>query len=103
VTLSLADSLPRLTGAVRIDVFATREVTIGRRRKPTTVCVGWQGWNADPIMADRMARLPGSGSFYWPGAIRALTAAKRLLREDETIHQIKIETISGQEIARVYR
>lgn len=99
----LADSLPHLTGAVRMNVFATRDVAKGKRHKIRTIGVGWQGWNADPVMADKMARLPGSGSFYWQGTINALSAAKRMFRDDSTVHQIAIETISGQPIARLYR
>ena len=84
----------------RLDVFATR--TVGTR-KPRTIGVAWQGWNADARMENRMARLAGSGSFYWDGALNAAVAAKRIIREDATIHQIKIETIGGREIGRVYR
>lgn len=99
----LADTLPRLTGAVRLNIFATRQLASGRRRKPQSAGVGWQGWNPDALMADKMARLSGSGSFYWQGAINALVAAKRMMRDDSTIHQVAIETISGQPIARLYR
>lgn len=64
---------------------------------------GYQGWNPDPAMEARMARLPGSGSFYWPSAKACYKAADRFLRSNKKIHQIKIETISGQEIGRIYR
>jgi hypothetical protein len=36
-------------------------------------------------------------------AIRVLVAAKAAMRADPSIHQIKLETISGQEIGRLYR
>jgi hypothetical protein len=101
MTIRLNDSLPKLTGAIRFSVFATRTIGSGKRAK-TTIGVGWQGWNNDPRMEEAMARLPGQGSFYWAGAIQAMHAAKRAFA-DLAVHQIKIETISGQEIARIYR
>ncbi len=103
--LSLEEDLPRLTVPVRIMVFATQHTVVrkGRKLQTGTNRVAWQGWNADPIMADRMARLPGSGSFYWSGAIKALQAGRTMLRDDPTVDQIKIETISGREIGRLYR
>lgn len=97
----LTDDVPRLTGAVRMDVFATR--TVRRGRRTVTQGVGWHGWNADPALERAHARLPGSGSFYWHGAVQAYAAARRMLRDDPTIHQIKLETISGREIGRFYR
>jgi len=95
--LHLADELPSLLVPARVTCFGTRQI---RRR---TMGVGWQGWNDDPRMADRMARLPGSGSFYWPGAWQAYRAARAMMRDDATITQAKIETISGREIGRIYR
>jgi hypothetical protein len=97
----LTDDLPRLTGAVRMDVFATR--TIGRGKRARLQGAAWQGWNPDPALETAHARLPGAGSFYWHGAIQAAAAARRMLRDDPTIHQIKLETISGREIGRFYR
>ena len=85
----------------RMDVFGSREIGKGKRRK--VVRVGWQGWNPDSSMERQMARLDGAGSFYWPGAIRVLSAAKAMMQADATIDQVKIETISGMEIGRVYR
>jgi|GEM_PF-7041282 len=64
---------------------------------------GYQGWNSDPMMEERMARLPGSGSFYWPSAEACYEAAVRLIRGNKEIHQIKIETISGREVGRIWR
>ena len=96
-----ADELPGLLVPMRMNVFGTR--TVLKRRKPVEVGVGWQGWNASPTMEQRMARLPGSGSFYWHGAIQAVTAAKSMMTADPTIHQIAIETISGRPVGRLYR
>lgn len=87
----------------RMDVFADRDVPVGKRGKVVRRVVGWQGWNPDPSMEQRMARLQGAGSFYWPNAIRVLAAARQMMHADETIQQIKLETISGQEIGRVWR
>lgn len=86
----------------RMDVFATCDVPVGKRGKVKRQGCGWQAWNADPIMEQRSARLPGAGSFYWPNAIQAVMAAKRLIGTDPSIHQITIETISATEIARIY-
>lgn len=93
---------PRLTGPIRMVVFSTRMAGQGKRRR-NLGCACWQAWNADPRMEMAMARLRGSGSFYWFGAITALVAAERMLRDDPQIHQIKLETISGVEIGRWYR
>lgn len=95
------DSNPSLLVPTRMDVFST--ITVVKGRKPRQVSVGWQAWNQDPAMETRMTRLRGSGSFYWPNALRAYLAARQLMRENMAVHQIKIETISGVEIARLYR
>lgn len=99
----LADTLPGLLVPVRMDVFATRPMLKRKRGKPVDVACAWQGWNADTRMEQQMARLKGAGSFYWQGAIQALVAAKRTMRDDVSVQQIKLETISGREIARLYR
>ncbi len=96
------DTTPRLTGLVRMDVFGTVE-TRTRRGKVKTVGAGWQAWNADPRLETATARLSRQGSFYWHGAISAYAEAKRILRDDPRVHQIKLETISGVEIGRIYR
>jgi hypothetical protein len=101
--LSLADDLPRLTVPVRLDVFATRDLPKGRGKRLVSTGVAWQGWNADPVMEHALSRLRGQGSFYWPGAVRALAAARSMMATDDTVHQIKLETISGREIGRLWR
>ena len=95
----------RINAECRIDVFATREVVKGKGKRARTITqgIGWQGWNADPEQERKHARLVGSGSFYWPGALPAYLAAKRMMSKDTTIHQVKIETISGREVGRIYR
>lgn len=92
---------PRLTGLVRLDIFATRTIRKGKR--DIVQGVGWQGWNPDPRLETACVRLPGSGSFYWQGAVKALMAAREMMAADTTIHQVKIETISGVEVGRAYR
>ncbi len=99
--LSLADELPTLLAPTRLTVFAQR--TVGRGKKAAVRGVAWQGWNADATMEARMARLQGGGSFYWPNALRAYFAACDMMRADATITQVKVETISGAEVARIYR
>lgn len=68
-----------------------------------TKAYGYQGWNPDPVMEEKMARLRGSGSFYWGSAKEAYKAAFGMMRKDPAIEQIKIETISGREVGRLYR
>lgn len=70
----------------RIDVF--------------TAHYGYQAWNPDVVMEKAMARLPGSGSFYWPTAREAYREAVRLLKRGA--RQAKIETISGRPVCRLY-
>jgi hypothetical protein len=100
-----SDDPHTLLAPTRMDVFATRERTIGKGKRAKTVAqgVGYQAWNDCPKMESAMARLQGAGSFYWPNAWRAYQAAKRILASDASVHQIKIETISGREIGRLYR
>ncbi len=103
---------PTLLVPTRFVVFAKQLTTVrDRSRKATrTLCpitfktreVAWQGWNADPAMETRMTRLQGAGSFYWPNALRAYLTARNMVRADSRIHQVKIETISGHEIGRIY-
>ena len=101
--LSLEHSLPSLLVPCRMNVFATRDVPIGKRGKVRSRGVAWQGWNPDPTMEQRMARLQGAGSFYWPNALRAYISARDAMLADSSIEQIQIETISGREIGRMYR
>lgn len=97
----LADELPRLTGECRIDFFGT--ITIAKGKRIKTLPAAWQGWNPDPVLEGRMARLKGSGSFYWAGAVKAFAAVRKAMATDASITQAKIETISGREVGRVYR
>jgi hypothetical protein len=90
-------------------VFGIVAVATGRptKKRPYTPIAfkpaGWQAWNSDPVMEHRTARLKGAGSFYWQGAVKALAEARRIIDSAPSVHQIKIETISGREIGRLYR
>jgi hypothetical protein len=64
--------------------------------------VAWQDWNPDRRMERRMARLPETGSFYWPCPRDAWRRARVMLRTLGVV-QVKVETISGREIGRLYR
>lgn len=107
IRISLAESFERarLLAPARCWIYATRPVRLsGHNRKRTTAQgVAWQGWNPDPRMEAAQARLLGSGSFYWPCAFACVQAGKLAMRADVTIEQITIETISGVEVARLYR
>ena len=102
---------PSLLVPTRMDVFGIVVRPTGKPRTnakhPFTpiqfLPAGWQGWNADGTMESRMSRLPSSGSFYWNGAVLAVCAAKRMMQKNRAISQIKIETISGVEVARMYQ
>lgn len=89
----------------RLDVFATRYVIKGRgrSRRPVAQRVAWQGWNVDARQERAHARLPGSGSFYWPTPRAAYRAALVMLRQDETIEAVRIEGIGAQPVAYVRR
>lgn len=78
----------------RLMVFTTIKI---RKR---SVCVGWQDWNDAPRMERKMARLSGSGSFYYPSPRAAWRRAVVLVQRGA--EQVKVETISGREIGRVY-
>ena len=80
----------------RVIVFADRK--IGRRGRG----VAWQAHNADPRMERVMGRLRGSGSFYWANPRKAWRRACVALREPG-VHQVKVETIGGREVGRLWR
>jgi len=110
-TLRLEEYRPgALLAPARMNVFGD-VLRVRRGKASARLCAirvellqaGWQGWNPDGAMEAHMARLPGSGSFYWPCAWRAYLAARRVMRECPEVSQVAIETISGQPIARVYR
>jgi len=87
-----------MTGSVpcRVVVFADQRV--GRRVRG----VAWQAHNADRRMERAMGRLRGSGSFYWASPRKAWRRARVALREPG-VRQVKVETISGREVGRLWR
>lgn len=90
------------TRLARIDVFGP--VTIRKARGKTRIVqAAWQAHNPSRRMEKRMARLSGSGSFYWPSVRDALRRAQVILREDPSVQSARVETISGRSVAIVGR
>lgn len=100
--LILDDEPTRYTVPIRLDVFATATTPATRRRAARSHGVAWQAFNPDDSVAAELGR-PGFGSFYWRGAVQAFAAAQRIMLSDPRVHQIKLETISGRPIGRLYR
>lgn len=98
--LILDDEPTRYTALVRLDIFATVERTT--KCKTQRCGVAWQAFNPDDSVAAELGR-PGFGSFYWRGAVQAFAAAQRIMLSDPRVQQIKLETISGRPIGRLYR
>ena len=80
----------------RIVVFATG--AIGHRKK--VVGYGYMGWT--PHQAYREARLPGAGSFLYPGLHAAYQAAQAYLALPET-HQVSIRTNQDRSVYRYFK
>lgn len=88
-----------------VKVFATHSQTVGKgkRQRIKVTGYGYMGWNANEgVYYHESARLPGSGSFVYPGFIRAFEAAQAYLRLPET-HQVAIATNSGQPVYRYFK
>lgn len=87
----------------RIQVFGTREVTIGKgkRAKVTRQGFGYDLWNPDYETSVRAGR-PGFGSFYWYGLDVARRAALDALMQ-EGIDQVAIKTNQEKRIATLYK
>jgi hypothetical protein len=82
----------------RVIVFATNTRTVGKgkRQRTETTGYGFQSWT--PIQFfDAGPRLPGAGSFLYPGALRAIQAARKHLREPE-VHQVQIRTNQDRKV-----
>ena len=80
----------------RIVVFATG--IIGRRKKP--VAYGYMGWT--PHQAYQEARLPGAGSFLYPGLHAVCRAAMHYLQLPET-HQVSIRTNQDRSVYQFFK
>jgi hypothetical protein len=89
---------------LRVNVFVRPEGKSRRRRCAPLAARGYayQLHNADLRIERAMGRLEGSGSFYWDNPRRAYRAAVVALRKLGAV-QVKIETISGRPVARLYR
>ena len=84
----------------RLAIFAAvyRPTRLYKGRGPThkgaytaieIIGVGWLGWTAD--QAAEPARLIGSGTFLYYGALRALIAVRQAFR-DPRVRQVQIRT-----------
>lgn len=89
----------------RLDIFATLNVRQGRGKKSRLVSqrIGWQAWNECVKQEIIHGRLKGSGSFYWPSLRAAYRRAIVIMRKDDTVDAIRIDTISGHHIGYVRR
>ena len=63
----------------------------------------YYGHNPDKRIEKEMARLKGSGSFYWNSAKKAHKKVIREFKKNFILKQAKIETISGKMVARLYK
>jgi hypothetical protein len=79
----------------RIIVAATGQRTVGRGKWQRTQTIGYAvvAWNGDDEARKLFdpGRLPGAGTFCWPG----LTAARRAALAqfaDPTVHQVQVRT-----------
>lgn len=72
------------------------------QRGKKQIHAAWDDWNPDPVMESRMARLKGAGSFYWPNQRDAWRRARVVVREPG-VTQVKVETISGRFVGRLYQ
>lgn len=82
-----------MAASCRITVF-TKPTGKGKKARGSA----YQLWNPD----FDSPTLLGSGSLYWPSAKAAWGRARQLLRQDKAVEQVKIETISGREVGRLY-
>jgi hypothetical protein len=75
----------------RVIVFGTSTRTIGRGKRQRTETRGYafHGWTPD--QSAEPSRMPGSGTFCYAGAIRAIVAARAYLARPG-INQVQIRT-----------
>lgn len=86
----------------RIVVFAlvTRNVGRGKRQKSVSCRCGFVAWT--PEQHYQEARLPGAGSFCWPGIHAARAEALRQLSEP-TVCQVSIRTNQDRPVYRYFK
>ena len=88
----------------RVIVFMQGTRTTGRGAKRKTVITGsaFVAWNPDHTV--EIARLPGSGSFIWPGIHAARRIAMHYLGMlGDTYHQVSIRTNQDREVYRFFK
>ena len=87
----------------RIQIFAVRYRPVRRRRTYTEIelaHVGWDGWN--PVQHYQEARLPGAGSFLYPGMHAVYRAAMEALAQPG-VHQVSIRTNQDRQVYRYFK
>lgn len=86
----------------RIDVFGTSEIEIKKGKRARKERRGWaiQAWN--PVNHFEPGRLPGAGSFLFPGLHAARSTALLYFQQPE-IEQVSIRTNQDKEVFRFWR
>lgn len=86
----------------RIVVFATGTKTVGKGKRQRTVptSYGYMGWTETQHYQE--ARLPGAGSFLYPGMHAVRQAAMAYLALPET-HQVSIRTNQDKAVYRYFK
>lgn len=90
----------------RLVVFATgtRVHGKGKRQRTETIGYGYISWNADEVARNMYdpGRLPGSGTFCYPGMYAAREAALRELSKLE-VHQVSVRTNQDRPVYRYFK
>jgi hypothetical protein len=84
----------------RIVVFASGPLATTKRRKPRATGYAYIGWREHQAYSE--ARLPGAGSFLFPGLHAVRRAALAYLALPET-HQVSIRTNQDRSIYRYFK
>jgi hypothetical protein len=78
-------------------------VPSNERKRRGMVQAAWQDWHESARDEARDARLPGAGSFYWDSPRDAWRRARVLMRQYPLITHVKVETIGGRPVGRMWR
>lgn len=65
--------------------------------------VAWFDWSKAPLPKGVEGRRPCDGTFYRHTPRDAWRRARVILKADPRVDQVKVETISGREVGRLYR
>lgn len=84
----------------RIVVFARGPLVTGKRRKPRPTGYAYMGWREEQAYSE--ARLPGAGSFLYPGLHAVRRAAFEYLALPET-EQVSIRTNQDRSVYRYFK